>query len=198
MWQNCKSGQWSQFNSYVIDYADQTCHCHHVSLQPLQRSNIWSSSNTNWLNKPTSHMWQRRKSGQWSQNISILMSQLPHHVCLNIWYGTNANRLKMPTHMWKNCKSGQWSQINSYIIDWTDQTCHFHHVSLQPIQRNNIWSYPNTYWLNKPTSHMWQSWRSGLWKYLILILASQLRTQITHIMKAWTYVMVQIQPGYKA
>ena len=67
------------------------------------------------------------------------------------------------THV-ENCKSGQWSQITSSIIDWANQTCHFHHVILQPPQRNNIWSYSITYWLNKPTSHMWQSWKSGQWQ----------------------------------
>ena len=36
MWQNCKSGQCSQINSNINTWADRTCHCHHVILQPLQ------------------------------------------------------------------------------------------------------------------------------------------------------------------
>ena len=99
VWQNCKSGQLCQINSNIIDWADQTCHFHHVILQPLQRNNIWSYSNTYWLNKPTSQMWQSWKSDQWEQNDSNLSesaeeTNYSHHTSLNICYGTNSTRLQ--------------------------------------------------------------------------------------------------------
>ena len=67
-------------DSNNIDEADQTCHSHHVSLQHLQRKpHIWSNSNTHWLNKPTFHMWQSCKSGQWSENNKNLRESLHTH-----------------------------------------------------------------------------------------------------------------------
>ena len=100
-----------------------------TSVIKLGKHAKWlSSSNANWLYKPTSHLWKSCKSGQWSQIYSNLIESADrtshlHHVRLkslqrnNIWYCTNANRLQKPTHACKNCKPVQWSQIYSKVSD---------------------------------------------------------------------------------
>ena len=127
---NWKSGQWWQITSSIIDWADQTCHFHHVIVQPPQRNNIWSYSNTYWLNKPTSHMWQSWKSGQWQQNDSYLSestveTSYSHHNSLNICYGTNSPRLQS---LYLTCGKIV-SLVNSHILTLTSLIKLIKHVA---------------------------------------------------------------------